>query len=422
MASLPKMPKGKDLEDFVAAYYQAAGYFVEKNLVKQDEEKPMLELDAVVTDYPEGIPASTLVEVKSGDWGFSDLFKQLGHMTYVSIPRGDFVTTTIPKQRKLNFVTFARAEAAPLGIRLIYVDAPGNAGQAFAYNGYPQINNDLALNVWRFSYWIERQMVENVREFIKANETSVAAKDAIRYYKLVNNAVFFVRDVDKRVRHLYSAYQKHPKLTLGACSELDGNGYDPENANPDSTRMREAIFKGKHDLLQACMYFEHRARLSVLKCAVDYLCLKQSGKVLKQPVFFPNSFINGLRKIEAFPHFRKLPHFWQTFLWTWGGFLLTDRRKEEYEQLAAQTGIPEDHIDNALVLYEELFVGHWLENIKNTHFLLLKMVPMPFRGIGAWHRLQRNTFKNYSEFGYDDFTSSDMAEWHTAAARLLETK
>ena len=42
--SLAALPAGDDLEDYVAALFQAAGYFVEKNLVERDPSD-ILELD-----------------------------------------------------------------------------------------------------------------------------------------------------------------------------------------------------------------------------------------------------------------------------------------------------------------------------------------------------------------------------------------
>ena len=87
MAKLPKTPTGKELEDFVAALFQTSEFFVEKNI----QEEKVLELDAVVTVYDGGKPEPFLVEVKSGDWGYRDIFKVLGWMTYLGLPRGVFV-------------------------------------------------------------------------------------------------------------------------------------------------------------------------------------------------------------------------------------------------------------------------------------------------------------------------------------------
>ena len=79
MAELTDMPKGKELEEFVAAHFQCAGYYVEKNITEQHVHQ-VLELDVVATKYVDATPEKMLVEVKSGNWGFPDLFKVCGWM------------------------------------------------------------------------------------------------------------------------------------------------------------------------------------------------------------------------------------------------------------------------------------------------------------------------------------------------------
>jgi len=81
---LPDVPKGKELEDFVSAALQASGHYIEKNI----EEPQVMELDIVATEYLSGLPKKKLYEVKSGDWGFPDVFKILGQMLYLDIPEG----------------------------------------------------------------------------------------------------------------------------------------------------------------------------------------------------------------------------------------------------------------------------------------------------------------------------------------------
>ncbi|MCA1835845.1 MAG: hypothetical protein LC721_05785 [Actinobacteria bacterium] len=63
-AELPDIPETpKDLEHYVAALFQAAGYYVEKNVVDR-APADVLELDVVATHYFEGVPRSRLVEAK----------------------------------------------------------------------------------------------------------------------------------------------------------------------------------------------------------------------------------------------------------------------------------------------------------------------------------------------------------------------
>jgi hypothetical protein len=75
--SLPDIPEGKGLEDFVAAFFQTAGQYVERSIIQRETEE-ILELDLLTTAYNDSIPTYLLTEVKSGKWGFSDLFKLSG--------------------------------------------------------------------------------------------------------------------------------------------------------------------------------------------------------------------------------------------------------------------------------------------------------------------------------------------------------
>ena len=70
---LPDLPKGKEFEEFISAYLQSAGYYLDRNIIDRGIEE-LLELDIIITDY-DLLPRPRLIEIKSGDWGFSDVFK-----------------------------------------------------------------------------------------------------------------------------------------------------------------------------------------------------------------------------------------------------------------------------------------------------------------------------------------------------------
>src|SRR5690242_19722425 len=94
--ALPRVPgSGPQLEDYVAGMFQAAGYFVEKN-IRQRDVTDVLELDAVATSYDGALPESVLAEAKGGRWGFPDIFKVAGWMAYLGIDRGGFFVKEPP--------------------------------------------------------------------------------------------------------------------------------------------------------------------------------------------------------------------------------------------------------------------------------------------------------------------------------------
>jgi hypothetical protein len=93
VVKLPTDPKNKELEEYVTAYFQAVGYYTERNITER-ETTEVLELDSILYDYSEPVPKTILVEIKSGGWGFPEIFKVLGWKHYLSIEKALFVTST----------------------------------------------------------------------------------------------------------------------------------------------------------------------------------------------------------------------------------------------------------------------------------------------------------------------------------------
>ena len=86
---LKELPKEKEFEEFISAYFQNGGYFIEQNIIDRQIEE-VLELDIIVTDYNKNPPKIILLEIKSGEWGFADIFKIRGWMDYTNISEGLF--------------------------------------------------------------------------------------------------------------------------------------------------------------------------------------------------------------------------------------------------------------------------------------------------------------------------------------------
>ena len=435
MAQLPQIPKGQELEEFVAAWYQSSGYFVEKNITDERGPEQVLELDVVVTDYELGLPRTRVAEVKSGGWGFSDIFKVLGWMTYLDLQYGAFFTTSQPPKKDIDFV---RNKSKSFGLDFVCCPTIEFQNVAAAFQpvtGQPT-PDEISVTVWRFAYWVERKLIEVLRDVHRRHPDRSSAKEAVEYFRLINNGIFFEKDVRDRAQALYDAYQKHPKLTASAAAEIAGLEYDAVDHPKASEVMRSALLNGEHPLLQACMYLEHRARLGILKAAVDYLCLSRNGLVgaktekwngFENGKWFsdllPESFKRGMETLAKSPSFLRFPYFWQVFLWCWGGFYLFDRQEQEFMELSRQTGVPKDEIPAALSALDKLFPtsGGWLKNQQpNSQALIVKMVPAQFRGIGAYQRMLRYGIEEYRELGYSDHTNSDLVKWHNAGVHLLD--
>jgi len=200
---------------------------------------------------------------------------------------------------------------------------------------------------------------------------------------------------------LYDAFKSHPRLTLGYAREIDSGTFDPHSRPTKSASCSAALRDGKYPELQACMYFEHRARLTILKAAVDYALGNHDcpPSLLSDNSTFdglscnslPVSFQEGMSWLRRQPNFHRYATFWQQLLWGWGGFYLQDRQDEEFEWMSTHSGIPADEIPVALKAFDRFFPrsGGWIRTPKCGDLRMLIMFPMVFQGIGAAHRFVR---------------------------------
>ena len=100
------------------------------------------------------------------------------------------------------------------------------------------------------------------------------------------------------------------------------------------------------------------------------------------------AFLNGKEGRVGFreqTYFYLYSYIWQFFIFLFGGFLLEDKKEDEYNLLAEISGIPIGEIDNALSAFDVLFPieGGWMRKIDHTSIKLLKFMPSPFCGIGV---------------------------------------
>ena len=416
-AELPKVPRGLELEDYVAALFQSTQHYVERNVCEPD----VLELDVVATSFAGGQPDTHLIEVKSGQWGFGDLFKTLGRMHYLSIPKGLFITTRPPEGKPVEF--YAERVGAK-GLRVMVIEDIPNAPQKFTEAGYGTV--DQASHwLWRYSFWAERRIIETLRAQVQERPEAHGPRAALQYFRLVNDEVFLTSDPRERALKLYEGYMAHPRLTHGIARELDGEPFDAETQG-DSEALRNALLRGHHSILQASMYVEHRARLAVLKTVIDCLAagVDFSARGLVASAL-PTTFLTAARELRQRPQYSRYALFWQILLWGWGGLILDDFREDEEQALARQSGLDRTNVESALGAFDLLFPSgnEWIRRMNTANYRFVAMVPWPFMGIGAFRRIVDHGVERYEALGLSgDFTTRDLARRHVAAATLLSTQ
>lgn len=436
--ALPRIPAaGHELEDYVAGLFQAAGYFVERN-IRQRDVADVLELDAVATSYDGPRPTCVLAEAKGGRWGFTDIFKVAGWMAYLGIERAGFFVkdsaSTAPRDAGLIHRT-----VTPLRVSLVDLGDFSDPVARFGEGGFRPLVDPVLIEVWRLSYWVSRALLDKVRQERRASPARKGPDAVLLYHDLINDHVFFLRDVAERLRRLYAAYKDHPRLSAAVAAEQAGDAFDETVRRPrqrwgsapqsrpgrwrDIPVLREALYEGKHPTVQASFYVEHRARLAILKAAVDLCCLDPEGHE-RAILALPATFRAGLRKLRARPSFRRYALFWQVFLWGFGGFYLEDREDIELSWLSRQTGVPRDEIGDALSAFDDLFplpCGSWIVKVKGTPLRLTRMMPLAFQGVGAVQRLRRMGATDYDGLGAGPLARRSLITWHNGLVRLLST-
>ncbi|WP_435118944.1 hypothetical protein [Amycolatopsis thermoflava] len=417
----------EDLEDYVAALFQSAGYFVEKNLTERDPGD-ILELDVVATNYETTTPVSTLGEVKGGKWGYPDIFKLLGWMTYLDKDRGAFFVKTGNNKD----VESVASKLAPQGIQVVCFEDFSESLKKFENAGLGRVSDEKVVDTWRFSYLIERKLAHKLATYTRSTPESQGAQATLEYARLVNDGIFFTKSEETSLQLLYAAYQDHPKLALAAAHEMEGNPYTP-NPPSGSPKLKEALYEGKHPLLQACLYTEHRARLALLRAGVDICCklVKDLGRPPTESDwedldlrYAPYSFQQALKWLAVQPTFHRYALLWQQFLWNWGGMIFTDRIQDEYEWMASDSGVPIQEIPSALTAFDRFFPlgfnNSWLKNLNNSVVKAVVLLPPYFRGIGAYRRnLKYNWMSDANRIGTFDYTAHLVVTWTNSTVQFL---
>ena len=432
---LPKLPEGKEFEEYISALLLSAGYYLERNIIDRKGVE-ILELDAIATNYGEQPPTTQLWEIKSKEWHFSDLFKVRGWMDYLKLNRGGFVARgTRDNADKFEGV------ATSLSIDPVIASKPEECGACLSRVCRKQPREDQAFSMWRFSCWLERAMLRDLVRRRKSCKDQERFKVLDDYYFKVNSGVFFTENLLQRIDQLYSAFQENPHVSAKCGHEMVGEPFGREHDSIPRNIYATTFYDCQYTDIQLSAFVEHRARLAILKNAVDYMLFKKAGDTRRAAdmtvwevsdrkfTFFdilPGPFREGLEQITKDKYFHLYPVFWQWFLWLFGGFILKDRETEEYANLSEKTGIPVTEIPHALRSYDLLFPtnGSWLFDLpSDSHLRVVQMFPVPFMGIGAnYRRLLYTPNGKYAELGLTGaYTLRDLLKWNDLLVDVLSS-
>lgn len=190
--SLPKIPKDAYYEDYVAALLNAGGYYIERNIHKNSDGLDLLEIDVVATRFSKNGKEQTIVEIKSGGWGISDIFKVNGWLNYLSLKKAAFIVQEAKSRTNIDII---REAADKLNVTLIENKKIENGKL-----DDQEIIKELGLNIGkhqraiinslRYSYNLERIMLQLIIENSKDNERYKNLPKVINYFRNVVDESF----------------------------------------------------------------------------------------------------------------------------------------------------------------------------------------------------------------------------------------
>jgi len=428
---LPEEPRDTDFEDYVAAHLQSAGNFIEKSIIERSKTE-ILELDIICTEYEEdSSPVERLLEIKSGGWGFTEIFKLSGWGKYLKI---EDLGLVVCKQKSDQ--DFYVKKADDIGIDLSYLcNDSNNYEQTNVLRG--KLSDPIDVEYLRFSYLLERTLLKHLNHKKKSLTARESYKALEHYYHTLNSVIFFSKNILKKVDKLYDAFKENPNITKKVGNESAGNNFNDNHEKIPDQIFNKTFYDHEYtDLTYSC-YVEHRARLAILKSAIDFCLYEQHGiderisgeiKMLgfkfSLKTLLPDNFLINLGIIKDEPYYHKYPVFWQNFLWLFGGMILEDYKEQEYKILSLKSGIPVTEIDTALAVYQKLFPvnGGWFVGPSgNSNIKHMKMMPLPFMGIGANYRkaiyTEDDSFESLKLTG--TYTLSNLISWNNLAVEVM---
>ena len=98
---------------------------------------------------------------------------------------------------------------------------------------------------------------------------------------------------------------------------------------PNSLFQRTMLL-AENNAIHIALYVEHLARLTIIKCCIDFLIAQKSKNHQTdfiehiQLMTLPETIKRGLEEISKEPYFYKYPVFWQIFTYVLGGIILND--------------------------------------------------------------------------------------------------
>lgn len=404
--SLPIIPRDAYYEDYVAAILNAGGYYLQRSIHDYVNGQEMLELDILACKITSDEVKNTILEIKSGGWGIKDVFKVFGWLNYLKIHnvKGAFVFQNNIEKNDLEIM---QEVAAKMGISLIHNgrNDEGKLDNKMLLEHFRISLDDIPEPViysFRYSYALERVMLDYIRIYSNQHSEYSSAAKVYQYMRRLSATNFIQQDPVDRLKYLSSLSEEYAYIAAILDNEIQGNGLLDASDKPIFATSYFAVCFPKDAKVSPVHVAMHAALLNkiyVLEGIVEYISLPDNKESSKWERLFKSlnfnslnsNIIDAINNLKERPFYYLYPYFWQVFIYVFGGYILLDKKDEEYELLSRITGIPKDDVENAINFWDVLFPTEhgWFSNPVNDHsnIMCLKMVAPPIAGIGTNFRI-----------------------------------
>ena len=400
----------------MAASLMADGYFIEPRLKLRDGGIEVLELDIVATPSNEQFLQKTLVEAKSGNWGFPDVFKVSGWARCLRIDRGLVVHKQPLDKKKAEVIERLRLDTC---VGACHLPAASPLSPLIPCNGLSGAERMALLSIAWFALNGQRLALGKFTARYKGANDKSTLEGALAYQKACEQTLF-ERGALERVHGLCEAHRHTPNVTGAFMEQLA--------TSTAQTRLK-VLYRLSDELyepwLQHVMLVEHKARIGIIKNALDHLLNPQAteesfefaGTTLRwSDMHLPPGCRMGLTALKTHPHAVRIPYLFQMFIEVFGGFY-APRLPDELDVLSRATGIPVPDIPDCLSLYDKFFPFDkgWFYERKDG-LRCMKMIPAFVRGAGCFLRHELFGLKSYST-RYQ--AGRSLSEWHNSLLHFL---
>lgn len=289
----------------------------------------------------------------------------------------------------------------------------------------------------RFALCCERIMVNKYfKPLVKDPKALHSYTCANDFLYMVCEHSFFQSNAHERIKEVFYAFIKYKNLTARMDTERI-NGYYPD---PDDATLSKNSFSNlfydcvaQKNPLHIALYAELMCRITMLQLSVEESYRDKEMKGIMRTIErlgLPNNIKDGIIVLQSdHKYYYLYPHFWQIFIYVFGGFILEEKKEQEYKMLSELTGIPIDEIHNALMAFDTLFPiegSSWLFTNTYSNITILRFMPLQLSGVGA--NFRRIIYgADDKHLSYDDlgkqfkskYTLSDLIKYNNLLVEYL---